>query len=147
MVGPLDTTFPHVAAATADTCGCPSWIDTECAKLVSMHLPWADLEAERVYARIGPLWDIWYVVHGDNHAEASWQGRPIGAGVSVVSAATSDELVPAIRAYVAELPTHIEAERVKLRDADSGWHGYRQTHTQRLSALLALQDALAKTPV
>jgi hypothetical protein len=142
-LGPTDLTFPHDAVNT-DTGKLTAWGDTEFARTFGgKRLPWADKEAERIYALIGDLWEIWYVVFDDEPAKASWQARPIGAGVSVVSAGTPDELVSAVIAYVVELPAHINEEREKLRDAGPTWHGYRETHTNRLDALLRLQRARA----
>ena len=123
-----------------------AWGETECARTFSgKRLPWADREAERVYALIGQLWDVWYVVHGDDCCKASWQAKPIGASTSVVSAATPDELVSAVIAYVDQLPDHIEATRQKLRDADETWIGYVAMLNSRLTALLQVQKAQQMT--
>lgn len=133
---------------STDTAGLTPWSDTPCARGFSgKRLPWADEEAERAYAQIGPLWDLWYVVHGDDCAKAAWQARPVGATTSLCHGATADALVSAVAEYLRTLSDHIADTRASLAECQPTWIGHVERLNLRLEALLRLQAAAAKTPV
>lgn len=106
--------------------------------------PWARAELVRVAAILGDEWTVWYVATPyDPVGLSTWCAKPCGARVATCSASAPDELVEAVREYVADLTLHLADARAELESIPPSRPGHYQVVRDLVDALQALQVTAA----
>jgi hypothetical protein len=105
---------------------------------------WAHDELERVAALLGHHWRVWYVETPYSPVSAfQWSARPKGARIATCSASAPDELVEAVREYVADLTLHVADARAELEAIPPSEPGRYQVVRDLICALEALTGEAA----
>jgi hypothetical protein len=93
---------------------------------------------------LGDDWAVWYVATPyDPVGPFAWSAKPCQAFIATCSASTPDELVEAVREYVADLTLHLADARAELEGIAPSRPGRYQVVRDLVDALEALKATAA----